>query len=117
MSPDYLRGVYRRMINDRGETIVHRRYTGVGPTRPKFDVEVMAVVVGYEEKDYVGSISVGDRKVILLVEDLVEAQLSLPVTTNDKLVVRGKELAIIAADDSSRRVAGELIAYELQCRG
>ena len=117
MSPDYLRSVYRRMMNERGETVVHRRYTGAGPNRPKFDVEVMAVVVGYDEKDFVGSITVGDRKVILLAEDLVEAQITLPVTTNDKILVRGKELAIIAADDSTRRVSGELIAYELQVRG
>ncbi|MBX3579916.1 MAG: hypothetical protein KF723_22160 [Rhizobiaceae bacterium] len=117
MSPDYLRSVYRRMLNERGETVVHRRYTGAGPNRPRFDVEVMAVVVGYDEKDFVGAIQQGDRKIILLAEDLIDAQVALPITSNDRIVVRGKELSIIAPDDSTRRVKGELIAYELQCRG
>lgn len=108
---------HRSAINERGETVKHRRYTGAGPNRPRFEAQVMAVVVGYEEKDFVGSIVQGDRKVILLAEDLIKAQIALPVTTNDKLVVREKELAIIAVDDSSRRVAGVLIAYQLQVRG
>lgn len=105
------------MMNERGETVVHRRYTGAGPNRPKFDVEVMAVVVGYDEKEFVGSIQQGDRKIILLAEDLIEAQIALPITSSDRIVVRGKELTIIAPDDSTRRVQGVLIAYELQVRG
>jgi hypothetical protein len=108
---------YRSMLNERGETVSVRRYTGAGTNRPKFDADVMAVVIGYAPKDLVGTIVQGDRKAIILVEDLIDAQMALPVTTSDKLIVRGKELQIIAADDSTRRVAGALIAYELQVRG
>lgn len=100
-----------------GETIQIRRYTGTGTNRPHFDVDVIARVIGYAEKDLVGSIQQGDRKVIALAEDLLEAGISLPITSGDKVVVRGRELAIIAPDESTRRVAGVLIAYELQCRG
>jgi hypothetical protein len=117
MTPDYLRGTYRRMLNERGETVEVRRYTGSGPNRPRFDCSVIAAVVGYDEKDFVGSIVQGDRKVILLAEDLIEAQITLPIVSSDKIVVRGKELAIVAVDDNSRRVKGELVAYELQVRG
>lgn len=117
MSPDSVKATYRRMMNERGETVVHRRYTGTGPNRPKFDADVIAVVAGYDEKDFVGSIVQGDRKVILLAEDLIDAQVALPITSADRIVVRGKELSIVAPDDSTRRVKGVLIAYELQVRG
>lgn len=117
LTPSEIKADYREFMNERGETVTVRRYTGAGPNRPRFDAEVMAVVAGYDEKDFVGTIVQGDRKVILLAQDLIDAQVALPITTNDKLLVRGKELAIIAADDSTRRVSGVLIAFELQCRG
>lgn len=117
MSPADVIATYRRMFNERGETVQVRRFTGAGPNRPRVDVDVMAVVTGFAPDEYVGSIVQGDRKVILLAEDLTAAQFALPVTTGDKIVVRGKELAIIAADDSTRRVSGVLVAYELQVRG
>jgi hypothetical protein len=41
----------------------------------------------------------------------------LPVTTNDKAVVRGAELAIIFANDSTRRIGNDLIAIELGVSG
>jgi hypothetical protein len=43
--------------------------------------------------------------------------LTLPITSTDKIVLRGKELQIIAVDDSTRRVKGVLIALEIQARG
>lgn len=104
-------------MNEAGETITIRRYTGAGPNRPFFEASVMARVVGYEPHELIGTIQQGDRKLIVLAEDLIDAQFALPVTTNDKAVVRGKELQIMAADDSTRRVGADLIAYELQARG
>lgn len=107
------------MIEAHGETVLVRRYTpatgGVG--RPKFDAEVRARVTGYAPEELVGSIVQGDRKVILLVEDLIAKQFAMPVLASDKIVVRGKEFAIIAPDDSTRRIANVLIAYELTARG
>ena len=117
LTPAEIRADYRSMMNERGETVSIRRYTGSGTNRPRFDVDAMAVVTGYAPKDLVGTIQQGDRKVILLAEDLIDAQFALPITASDKIVIRGKELAIIAPDDSTRRVSGVLIAYELQVRG
>lgn len=116
MTPDGFKAMYRRRIGV-GEVVLIRRYTGAGTARPKFDAQVRARVVGYEPNELVGTILQGDRRVIFLAEDLLAAQFALPVTSNDKAVVRGKELAIIAPDDSTRRCQGELIAYELQVRG
>ena len=61
-----------------------------------------------------GTIQQGDRNVIALAEDLVSI---MPVTPTDKLIVRGRELAIMGVDDSSRRVGDVLIALEMQVRG
>ena len=74
-------------------------------------------MTGYAPHELVGNILQGDRRIILFADDLLGKGFALPVTTNDKVVVRGKELAIVAVDDSTRRVNDVLIAYELQVRG
>jgi hypothetical protein len=114
MTPESATASYRRAL---GETVQIRRYTGTGSNRPRFDVSVRARVAGYEPQQLVGSIQQGDRKVIVLAEDLINSGFALPVTTNDKVVARGKELAILGVDDNTRRVDGVLIAIDLQVRG
>ena len=117
MTPDSIKASYRRMMNAVGETVTIRRYTGSGANRPRFDVEVMARVTEYDPRELVGAIVQGDRKLIILAEDMIAAQVPPDIRKGDKAVVRGKELNIEAADDNTRRVQGVLIAYELQVRG
>lgn len=120
MSPEQTIVAYRRALQIVGtETeVIIRRYTGTGTSRMKFDTPGCAGrMLGYQPQDLVGSIQQGDSKLIVLAEDLAGVGIALPVTTNDKAVVRGKELAIIAIDDKTRRVAGVLIAYDIQVRG
>lgn len=116
MTPDEARDSYRRAMDVAGETILIRRYTGAGTNRPRFDATVRARVVDYVPHELIGTVVQGDRKLIVLVEDMVAAQIPLDLRAGDKVVVRGKELNIQAADDNTRRIAGELIAYELQVR-
>lgn len=116
MTPEAAIGMYRRLIAS-GEDVLLRRYTGTGATRAKFEVRVRAKVAGYEPQDLVGSVQQGDRKVIVLAEDVDAAQFPVPITNSDKIVVRGKELTIQSVDDSTRRIAGVLVAYELPVRG
>src|SRR4051812_27763634 len=94
-----------------------RRYTGTGANRPFFDWSARARVIGYTPQELTGTIQQGDRKAIVFAQDLVDAGFLLPVTTNDKLVVRDRELQIIAADHSTRRDEDVLIAIEIQARG
>jgi hypothetical protein len=117
MTPQSILEAYRRMMDIVGEHILVRRYTGTGVNRPRFDVDVRARVTDYRPEELVGAVVQGDRKVILLAEDLLAAQLSLPITATDKVVIRGHECAVIAPNDSTRRVQGKLIAYELTARG
>jgi hypothetical protein len=124
VSVDQIRASYRTLMDQVGEDIVIRRYTGTGTNRPKIDVHCQARVVGYAPSELTGVIQQGDRFIIVLADDVVmpttdspPQSLSLPLLSSDKVVVRGKELQIISADDSSRRVQGVLVAIEIQARG
>lgn len=116
MTPAEIKADYRATLAAVGEVITIRRYTGAGPTRPRFDAEVRARVAAYEPHELVGNIVEGERKAIILAEDLIAAQIALPLVVGDNLkaVVRGKEVAVKAVDDNTRRVAGELVAIELR---
>lgn len=114
MPVDLTRSLYARTLH---EIVYVRRYTGAGPARPFFDTQARARVMGYHPEELVGTIVQGDRKAIVFADDLVAAGFAFPVTVNDKLVVRGRELTIIAPDDSTRRDDAELIALEIQVRG
>ena len=116
MTPESARNMYRRLIAS-GEEIKLRRYTGTGASRPFADYSLRAKVAGYSPEEIVGNIQQGDRNIIALAEDVFNAQFPVPVTPNDKVIVRGKELAIMSIDDSTRRIGGELIAYQIQARG
>jgi len=115
MSVASAKASYARTLKER---VTLRRYTGSGTNRPRFDAEnIRARTVGYEPHELVGTIVQGDRKMIVFADDLIAKGFALPVTANDKVWMRGKEMAIIAPDDSTRRVDGVLIAIELQVRG
>ena len=105
---------YRRELGQYGEVVHVRRYSGSGPGRTYVETACHARVRGYQPAELVGTIQQGDRNVIALAEDLVSI---MPVTPTDKLIVRGRELAIMGVDDSSRRVGDVLIALEMQVRG
>lgn len=115
MNPDAVKASYRRTLKD---IISVRRYTGSGANRPRFDApKIRANVSGFAPHELIGTIVQGDRKVIVFIDDLIERKMALPITTNDKVVIEGKELAIMGVDGSTRQVNGVLIAYELQVRG
>lgn len=114
MSPAETKASYRRMMNEAGETVSLRRYTGAGASRPYFDDDVMARVVDFAPHELIGNLVQGDRKLIVIAEDIVG--LSLPITTDDRVVVRGREMRIFAVDDSTRRIQGQLIALEIVAR-
>lgn len=108
---------YARTLKER---VTLRRFIPgtTGSNRPHFDAEgVRARTVGYDPHELVGSIVQGDRKMIVYADDLIAKGFTLPVTNSDKVVVRGRELAIIAPNDSTRRIDDVLIAIELQVRG
>ena len=116
MTPAAARQSYARMLRPFG-TVTIRRYYGSGTPRAKYEKDCAGRMVAYQPSEIVGPIVQGDRKVILLAEDLESGAVSLPLLSTDKAVVRGKELAIIGIDDNTRRFGDVLLAYELQVRG
>lgn len=115
MTPDQAKADYRAVLK---EQVTVRRYGGAGSNRPYFDAVARGRVTGYEPHELIGTVIQGDRKVILYADDLIDAGLALPITSADRLRLNGtKEIAIIAADGDTRKVAGVLIAYEIQARG
>ena len=117
MTPASAIASYRRAMAIAGTTVTIRRYFGSGSDRASFEVRVPARIRDYNPDELVGDIQQGDQEVIVLVEDLVARQMALPLERGDKAVIRGRECNIEAPDGNTRRIAGVLIAYELQVRG
>lgn len=113
MDAEQVKASYRKAL--RGHVTV-RRYTGTGTSRPKTDITgARARVTGYKPTELVGGIVQGDKRVILYADDVLSLA---PLKMTDKIIESGtRELAIIALDDSTRKVGDVLIAYELAVRG
>jgi hypothetical protein len=111
--PDELRADYRSFC---GQSITLRRYSGAGAARTKTDYSAAGNSQVYAAKELIGPIVQGDRKVIVLADDLAGAGLALPVRTSDKVIDGGRECAILVPGER-RALDGTLIAYELQVRG
>jgi len=107
----------RAFLQEIGEDIVIRRYSGSGPDRPKTEVTVRARVVEYASKDIIGPVQLGDRKLIVLADPLADLLPLKPAVGNDVAVVRNRELQIIRVDDNTRRIGGTLVGLEIQVRG
>lgn len=113
MNTEEIKAAYRANLKER---ITVRRYTGVGANRPRFDVTVRGKARLFDSQELIGSISQGDQQVLLLVEDLIAGGFTLPVTISDKVVVAGKEIAIIAPN-TRKAEDGTIIVFDCQCRG
>src|SRR5262245_39547638 len=116
-APHDIRAMYLRHLELVGEWVTVRRYSGSGLNRPRFDARARARVEDYQPSELVGTIQQGDRRLVLFADDLLAAQFAMPLTANDKIIIRGRELSIVKVDDNSRRLHGELMALEIQARG
>jgi hypothetical protein len=112
MTPADAAAMTRDQVNENGQPVTIRRYSGTGPGRAHVDTATRAFVRGFAAHELVGGIVQGDRVAIALVEPLA---LILPVTPNDKLVIGAKELAI--KNVVGRLVGGTLVALEIQAAG
>jgi len=115
MTPAEIKAEYLDAISTVGEDVVIRTYMGTSETYD--DKTVRARVVEFNPDQLVGAIVQGDRKLIMLAEDVESTGVTLAATQNCKILVRGRELQVKAVDDSSRRVQGVLMAYEITVGG
>lgn len=99
------------MINENGQDVSIRRFSGTGPSRTKTDTATKGFVRNYGSKELVGSIQQGDQSAVVLVDSLSSI---LPLRTTDKLLVGSNEYAI--QNLMPRVVGGVLIAIEIHAR-
>jgi len=108
MTPAQARDMYRRQIDAHGQSVTFRR------VNPAASVTVKARVLGYKPDELGGGILQGDRRIIVMAEDISFTDGLQP---GDKAVVGGTLLNIIVVDDMTRRIGDTLIAYDLTARG
>lgn len=118
---------YRRAIARTGETVTFQRISGqpgqgagAAILPAPAGATVQAIVNSYQVEAPVmgvkreGAITLGDRKIIVLVDDLAEAGFPLPLRKNDRAVVQGETLNIETVDPSTRGFGG---AIEVRAKG
>jgi hypothetical protein len=103
---------YRRALVARGEPVTFVRINGDAPNTESFSASVTAIVMGNSPTTSIGgfagddAITEGDRKIIVLNDDLAAARFPLPLQKNDKVIVQGEEMNIERVDPSTRGIAG-----------
>lgn len=122
MTPAESLDQHRRLIGEIGESVIVRRRLNGAVTA---EAVALGRPFGLKAEQLVGGIKAGDVKVILLNDPAavvpagkVALSTLLPLTTSDKLVLDGRELAIrTPPDDKTRRIAGVVIALEIFAGG
>lgn len=117
MTPEYARAALRRFLQKDGEQVIIRR-TNAAPAGPT-DITVWARITGYSPEELASGVMQGNRKAIISAEDVEASGFALPIKakSTDAVVARGGKMTIQSVDDSTRRVGGILIAYELGIAG
>lgn len=114
LTAEQIKSAYGRVLI---ETVTVRRYTGTGSNRPYFDAAARGkTAVSVSANALTGTVQQGQQTVFVYADDLVAAGFVLPLTTADKVVVRGKEYQIITPGER-RAPDGALVAYELTVKG
>ena len=112
MSPADARAMYRRQLVP-GETVSLVRGFGSPNARQVDGLPGRMLKAG---ELLVAGLMQGERVLLLLAEDVAASDLVAP-QIHDRVLWNGKALAVTFVDDAKRRVAGELIAYELSLAG
>lgn len=111
MTPDNARALYRRQIGASGEVVTLAR--GSGPAVP-----ALARFTNPAANELIDTLDQTQQVAIVLAEDLVAGGFPVPPGKNDVLATAdGQELVVQFVDATTRRVAGETIAYGLTVVG
>jgi len=110
---------FSRIAEHSGEVVTVRR---VVPNGAPIEAAARAIITGYTADELVGGIQQGDRKIILMAEDLRAQNFPEPVRPPDRIRLRGSApgsvtLTVSSADDSTFRHGGVLHAYLIRATG
>lgn len=114
MDTEQVKALYARSFTING---VIRRYTGSPGVRTPHDVPCRLTGEGQSSAVLAGSVTEQGYEILALREDLVTGGFSLPITTADKLVMNGRELAILSVDLATRAINDTVIADRLRVKG
>lgn len=117
MNLDYAKNLHRRFLTDQ---VTIRRYVGTrGPNGTSVDIDCRAHIKAETTRppNMVADLTEFLYRAVVLAEDLEAGGLTLPLTTADKLVYHGKEMAISFPDNITRSVDGVLVAYNIRLKG
>ncbi len=122
LSTAAIRASYRQGFAQRAEPVILRRFTGPGPSLsappPYADYQpILAVLRGGGESGQIGGLPNGRHAILLLAEDVERADMAPGPRKDDRILVGGRTLTIAESDDDTRRIAGILMAYEVQAEG
>lgn len=108
---------FDRSLDRYGERVVLRR-TNPSPAAPT-DVTVRARIKGFSPEELASGMMQGTRKCLISATDVAASGFLLPIRakSTDAVVARGAKMTIQSVDDSTRRVGGDLVAYELGITG
>lgn len=110
MTPADALAMYRRQINQHGETVQIVRGASTW--------SVKARAIDDSTRETSGSKHQHVRRFLIVAPDLIAAGFSAPFQERiDRLVFAGSTLVITTVDSTRRRVAGVLIAYEIEAAG
>jgi hypothetical protein len=113
MSPEQVAAQYRAAMARHGETVTLARPKVNGTFGP-----VLARATNYRADGPMYDLQQGERMFIVLADDVASSGFPLPFKPNaDKLTSSGDVLTIKSVDDSTRRIAGVLVAYEIKAAG
>lgn len=105
----------RRAIERTGEVVTLRR---VVPNAPAIERTVRARISGYQPDEIAAGITAGERRVIVPADDVERSGFPTPFRKgSDRIVVRNTVLTVLEVDDSTRRIAGTLVAFEIRASG
>ncbi len=115
MTPDTAKASLARLLAA-GDSVFLQRGVAPGPVT-RSTSPVQARFTSYTPEQLVGPISEGDRRVIVSADDVAASGFPLPLRENDRVDLGGRLLTIKYVDDTTRRVAGVLVGYELRVSG
>ena len=103
-----------RQLAQNSQTVILRRYTGVGAARVSADTAVRAFVRDYQPDELVGGITQGDTQIVLSPTDVLAGGGAMP-QKGDQIIIDGKLRMIVAAPPV--RVGNVVARINLQVKG
>lgn len=100
-------------LRDNGQPVTLRRVTGT--QQIPMDVEVTAVVRGYQPQDVAGTVMQGDRTVVLSNQEIAARRWPGPPQGSDRVLIGDEETVVMTVE--TIQIGDTVIRHNLVVRG